>query len=116
MTKNQSTAKLVRPPLQVMGAKPAGVTMKVASGVERHILDQLGYGKEVNLLNLRFIPSTKVELGKGEFQILANSIVEGTSGRAQSVDTVVTVGRKAQTGQFLRGVKIPSLDRLGFKG
>jgi hypothetical protein len=100
----------------IVGAKPAGITKKVASGVEEQVKSAFGKsGKQVTVKGMRFIPSTKVDLGQGAFQVMANTVVEvagtGSHRREESVDSVVTVDRGERRSQTLRAVKIPSLDR-----
>lgn len=104
---------------RIVGAKPSGVAESIATGAGAQIVAAYGSkGREVKLRGLRFIPSSKIDLGHGTFQILANTVIEiggsqGEPGRAQSVDSVVTIGRKHKNGQILQGVKIPALDRIG---
>ena len=103
--------------VHIVGAEPAGITKKVASRVGRQIKDALSLGgNKVYIKGLRFIPSTKVDLGEGAFQVMANSVIEiagpsGTRGRAESIDSIVTVHRERPNGQVLRAVKIAPADR-----
>lgn len=103
---------------KVVGATPSGLTKKVVSSIGRSIKTAFDQdGRVVVVKGLRFIPSSRVDLGGGTFQVMANTVVEvaasrGAPGRARSVDSVVTVGREGGTGQVLKGVKIPELDRL----
>ena len=103
---------------RIVGAKPSGVNDKIAKGAGVQIISAYGdKGKRIKLRGMRFIPSSKIDLGGGSFQILANTVIEigGSStepGRAQSVDSVVTVGKKSKSSQILKGVKIPALDRI----
>lgn len=101
---------------RIIGAEPAGVTKKVATGLGMRIKDAFGKrGKHVKIKGMRFIPSTKVDLGQGSFQVMANTVVEvagdkGKPARAQAFDSVLTVTHRTREGQTLEGVKIPSLD------
>lgn len=116
MTK-EGTGGMIRNATTVVGATPTGVTKKVVASLGRQIKGVFGQnGKSVVVKGMRFIPSTKVDLGGGSFQVMANTVVEvagsgGGSTRSQSVDSVVTVERVAG-GQVLKGVKIPSLERM----
>jgi hypothetical protein len=113
---NTLKAKSKTGAIHIMGAEPAGVTKKVAAGVGRQIKQAFEVnGKRVRLKGMRFIPSTKIELGQGAFQVMANTVVEVAGAklgekRAESVDSVVTVDRE-KSGQVLKAVKIPALER-----
>lgn len=72
-------------------------------------------GQHVRIRGTRFIPSTKVELGPGTFQVMANAVVEvagagGGPDRPRAFDTVLTVGRRPKAGQVLEKVEMPVLD------
>lgn len=112
MSKDPKTSKAGA--VHVIGAEGTGVTKKVASHLSRRIKEAYGQsGKHVRLKGMRFIPSTKIDLGEGSFQVIANTVIEiaSSSGakRAESIDSVVTIDGKKNTGQVLRDVKIPSL-------
>lgn len=102
-------------PAHVMGAEQAGITPQTASRVGDKIIEAYERrGRRVRVKGLRFIPSTKVELGQGMFQVMASTIVEGVSsvkghGRAEAIDSVITVS--GSEGQVLETVKIPYLDQ-----
>ena len=117
MIKKSSTERS-RTRTQVVGAVPSGVTKKVASSLGDQIKTAfVRNGKTVEVKGMRFIPSTKVDLGQGAFQVMANTVVEVAASehapkRSQSIDSVVTIGHQAKIGQFLKSLKIPSLDRM----
>jgi hypothetical protein len=106
----------------VVGNVPAGVTKKAATGVGKSI--RLAFkesGRTVRLKGMRFIPSTKVDLGKGSFEVVANTVIEvggqnGQPARAASVDSVVTIGRDNSKSQVVMAVKIPALERAKAQG
>lgn len=97
-----------------------GFTKSVAAGVEKTVRGAYELsGKQVRVKGTRFIPSTVVELGRGRFQVMANTVVEiagqgGRPSRSEAVESVVTVGRK-KAGQVLDGVKIPAFERLALR-
>jgi hypothetical protein len=102
--------------VRVLGAESAGVTKKVARGVSQKIRAAYGgSGKRVRLTGMRFLPSTKIDLGNGAFQVMANTVVQvtGRAGaqRSEAVDSVVTVMKKKKEGQVLESVKIPYLQK-----
>jgi hypothetical protein len=98
---------------QIFGAKPLGVTKKVASSVGSRIKNAfIQDGRIVTVKGTSFIPATKVQFGKDEFQVMANTVIEisspgGTSKQSKSVDSVVTIGRDNGS-QILKRVEIPS--------
>lgn len=100
--------------LNIVGAKPVGVTKKVAEELGREIAEAYrGKGRTVRLKGVRFNPSSKMNLGDGQFEVLANTVVEvegqeGRPARSEAVEAVVTIGR--DKGQVLRTVKIPALN------
>jgi len=99
-----------------VGLESSGVTRKVATGLGMRIKQAFGSrGKHVRIRGMRFIASTKVDLGMGSFQVMANTVVEveGASGepvRPRAFDSVVTVGQGTGDGQVLENVKLPALD------
>jgi hypothetical protein len=101
---------------RIIGAVSTGVTNKVATGLGISIREAFGRrGKHIKIKGMRFIPSTKVDLGKGSFQVMANTVVEiaGVNGapvRPQAFDSVVTIARQPHSGQILESVKFPVLD------
>jgi len=105
-----------RDKVRILGAASSGVNEKVVVGVGRQIREAYGEkGKEVRLKGVRFIPSTKVDLDDGAFQVMAKTVVEVSSGvdagRAEAVDSVVTIGRGKDEGQVLESVKIPYFEQ-----
>lgn len=107
--------------LNIVFAKPAGVTKKVAEALGRQIKGAyLEQGKKARPKGIRFIPSTRVDLGEGKFQVLANTVIEvaatdGRPSRSEAIDVVATIDRQ-QTGQVLTSVKIPALEMRGIYG
>jgi len=103
--------------LNIVGAKPAGVTNKVAKELGREVAEAYkGKGRQVRLKGVRFNPSSKMSLGQGQFEVLASTVVEvegqeGRPDRSEAVEAVVTIGR--DKGQVLRTVKIPALNWTG---
>lgn len=99
--------------VHIVGAKPTGVTKKVAAALGREITEAYrDNGRKVRLKGMRFIPSTRMDFGPGKFEVLANTVVEvqgqgGRPSRSEAVDAVLTVGR--DKGQVLHDVKIPAL-------
>jgi hypothetical protein len=102
--------------VRILGAESSGVTKKIAEGVSQKIRAAYrGRGERVRLKGMRFLPSTKIELGDGTFQVMANTVVEVSGGsnmqRSEAIDSVVTVQRKKHEGQVLESVKIPYLEQ-----
>jgi hypothetical protein len=101
------------------GAEQVGISRQTASSVGRRIVEAFEQqGRQVRVKGLRFIPSTKVEVGHGAFQVIANTIIESapsTTGgrRAEAIDSVVTIGGVER--QELQTVKIPSLRHVRAK-
>jgi hypothetical protein len=116
MMTDQATTTRKTAATRIIGAEPAGVTKKVATGLGSRIKEAFGSrGKHVKIKGMRFIPSTKVDLGQGSFQVMANTVVEvsganGRPARAQAFDSVVTVTHRTREGQTLEGVRFPSLE------
>jgi hypothetical protein len=102
--------------LHIFGAKPTGVTKKVAVEFGREITEAYrDKGRTVRLKGMRFIPSSRTDFGGGAFEVLANTVIEvegqeGRPARSEAVDAVLTIGKGK--GQVLRTVKIPALGRL----
>lgn len=103
--------------MHVTGAVPSGLTKKVVSSLGKQVKDVFQrHGTDVSVKGMRFIPSTKVDLGEGAFEVLASTVVEVAGNgkapaRPEAFDSVITVGRLEHTGQVLKGVKIPALER-----
>jgi hypothetical protein len=103
------------PKLNITGTTPAGVTKKVAAHVGREVKKAFSLkGRDVRLKGLRFLPSTKVDLGD-KFQLVANTVFEYRTPRAEGrsgvVDSIVTIG-KEKGGQFVYSVTTPAVDAL----
>lgn len=102
-----------KPGIHIVGAKPTGVTKKVAAALGQEIKKAYkGKGRTVRLKGMRFIPSSRMDFGEGKFEVLANTVVEvqgqaGRPSRSEAVDAVLTIG--SDKGQFLSAVKIPAL-------
>lgn len=109
------------PETNISGTKPSGVTKKVATRLGSRIKTAFSKeGKRVRIKGMRFIPSSKIDLGQGSFQVMANTIVEvagigGRPARVQAFDSVVTVTRQAGEGQMLESATIPPLDRVSLE-
>lgn len=109
--KDQNTA------WHIVGAEPIGITDKVARilGAEIETAYRKIKGREVQLKGMRFSPSSRVDLGDYQFQVLANTIVEvagvdGRPNRSEALESVVTIGGKRQN-QSLKALKIPAFLR-----
>ena len=102
----------------IVGAEPVGITDQVARtlGGEIKAAYRKVKGREVQLQGMRFSPSSRVDIGDGQFQILANTIVEvagvgGRPSRSEAIESVVTIDGK-QRNQSLKNVKIPAFLRF----
>lgn len=104
---------------RIVGLKPAGLTKGVANDVGKRVREiYRRSGKQVRLKALQFLPSSLTTLDNGDFQVVANTIVEvGKAGakRTEAVDSVVTVRKSGRTTQT-EDVTIPVLDKIGNPG
>lgn len=98
----------------VIGAGALKVNKGVYQKIGKVVADQLSKsGAGARIRSMRFLPSTRIDLGDGSFQFVANNIVEVPAGlgatRTQAIDSVITVGRDKR--QILERVTIPALAR-----
>ena len=105
-TKARSTSGI-----RVIGAESAGVATNVAESVSMRVEGAYRHtGHLVRTVAIRFIPSTKTELGNGSFEVLASATIKSLFGRRlEAADTVLTIGL-VDGRQYLQAVTVPILN------
>jgi len=102
--------------VRITGYKPAGVTKKAAEAVSKRVREAFErQGKNVRTSAIQFLPSTKVALDDGRFQVLANTTIEVSQNnqltRGEAVGSVVTLSKVRGGSTNLEDVEIPALER-----